>query len=181
MHISHKGYTLAETLVTILIIGVLSAVTLPILQKTVDNKLETMRIKCMYIIEQTIAQMLDDDTMYPQSNMEASIGLAKINPPVKIGGRSYSGNTKFCELFASRLNMAPHTVVECKPNKKSFTTADGVDWYLPIANFSTKQKIKFDVNGEDEDPNCTYNETTCPKPDIFEYYISPMGKITEEL
>lgn len=176
---NNKGYTLAETLLTILIIGILAAVTLPILQKSMGNKLETMRIKTMYIIEQTVAQMLDDDTMYPQSNMESSIGLANTNA-VKINGITYQGNTKFCELFASRITKAPHSAVNCKVNEKTFTSADGVDWYLPVSNFATKQMIKFDVNGADEDPNCTYHETNCPKPDIFEYYISPMGKITEE-
>ena len=180
MHISHKGYTLAETLVTILIIGVLSAVTLPILQKAAGNKLETMRIKCMYILEQTVSQMLADDVMYPQSNSSPSIGLANTKE-ITFNGVKYEGNTKFCELFASRINKMHNSVTNCRANEKSFTSADGVDWYLPIANFSTKQKIKFDVNGENEDPNCTYNETTCPKPDIFEYYISPLGKITEEL
>ncbi len=176
---NNKGYTLAETLLTILIIGILAAVTLPTIQKSMGNKLETMRIKTMYIIEQTVTQMLDDDTMYPQSNMEASIGLANTNA-VKINGITYQGNTKFCELFASRITKAPSSPTNCTANAKTFTSADGVDWYLPVSNFSTKQMIKFDVNGAEEDPNCTYNADNCPKPDIFEYYISPMGKITEE-
>ena len=109
MHISHKGYTLAETLVTILIIGVLSAVTLPILQKAAGNKLETMRIKCMYILEQTVSQMLADDVMYPQSNSSPSIGLANTKE-ITFNGVKYEGNTKFCELFASRINKMHNSV-----------------------------------------------------------------------
>ena len=173
---SRGGYTLAETLITIMIVGVLSAVVLPILQKATGNKFETMRRKCVLTMEQTVDQMLDDDTMYPQSNMEASIGLAKTTA-VRISGVTYQGNTKFCELFASRLNMAPHTKIECEPNKKTFTTADGVDWYLPVANFSTKQKIRIDVNGKAEDPNCSPIDADCEKADLFTFYITPMGKI----
>lgn len=173
------GYTLAETLITLLIIGIIAAVTLPSLQKTTGNKFEAMRIKCAYILEQTIDQMLDDDTLYPQSNSEASIGLAKTTA-VKVAGVTYQGNTKFCEIFASRITKGPHSTVDCSnSNKKTFTSADGVDWYLPISNFNDKVLIHFDVNGQDEDPNCALhgNEDSCPKPDLFSYYLTPLGKL----
>ena len=172
-----SGFTLAETLLTILIIGIIAATTLPTLQKATGNKFETMKTKCVYIMEQTVAQMLDDDTLYPQSNTEPSIGLANTDA-VKVNGITYLGNKKFCELFASKMTKAPHSGTNCSVNQKSFTSADGVDWYLPITLFTGERDlIKIDVNGKDEDPNCKYNETSCPKPDIFEFYITPMGKI----
>ena len=172
------GFTLAETLLTILIIGIIAATTLPTLQKATGNKFEAMRTKCLYQIEQTVAQMLDDDTLYPQSNNGFSKGFA-VTKEVKLNGVKYSGNTKFCEIFASRFTKAPHSTVNCSVNAKTFTSADGVDWYLPVSNFTgTREIIKFDVNGSANEPNCkTYHETNCPKPDIFEYYITPLGKI----
>lgn len=173
------GYTLAETLVTLLIIGIIAAATLPTLQKTTGNKFETMRIKCAYILEQTITQMLDDDTLYPQSNTEVSKGLASTSS-VKVAGVTYQGNSKFCEIFASKMKKSPHSAVDCSnSNKKAFTSADGVDWYLPISNFNNKVLIHFDVNGKEEDPNCAShgNEDSCPKPDLFSYYLTPLGKL----
>lgn len=174
----HYGFTLAETLLTIMIVGILAAVTMPTLQKAVGNKFDTMRSKCVYQIEQTVAQMLDDDTLYPQSNSEPSKGFANVDA-AKINGVTYKGNTKFCEFFASRFTKAPHTNVNCTKNKKTFTSADGVDWYLPVSSFTgAREIIKIDVNGSDEEPNCqTFNEETCPKPDIFEFYITPFGKL----
>lgn len=170
------GFTLAETLLTIMIIGVIAAATLPTLQKAHANKFEAMRTKCLFQIEQTVAQMLDDDVLYPQSNNGFSKGLA-VTKEVKVNGVKYGGNKKFCEFFASKFNKAPNSRVNCSVGAKTFTSADGVDWYLPVSNFTgTREIIKFDVNGFGNDPDCKAGPN-CPKPDIFEYYITPLGKI----
>lgn len=171
------GFTLAETLLTILIIGIIAAATLPTVQKSLGDKNETMKTKCVYIMEQTIAQMLDDDTLYPQSNTMPSVGFKNTNT-VRVGADTFGGNTKFCAIFASKIAKAPSSRTNCVANSKTFTSADGVDWYLPVSNFTgTREFIKIDVNGGEEDPNCKYHATNCTKPDIFEFYLTPMGKL----
>lgn len=180
-----SGYTLAEVLIVIAIIGVISAMTLPTLQKATGNKFESMKIKCFYIIEQTVTQMLDDDTMYPQSNRTAATGLevrrnsdGSVKKLIVNGIEYIEDNTKFCKLFASKITKALNSPVKCEANKKTFTSSDGVDWYLPISNFEDdKSLVIFDVNGKEE-PNCSYDEETCPKADVYGYYISKMGKLS---
>ncbi|HIS37863.1 TPA: hypothetical protein IAC10_14765, partial [Candidatus Scatousia excrementigallinarum] len=49
-------------LITIAIIGILAAVLLPIVQKAQPDKLEAMRRKSYYILEQTVNRMKTDDS-----------------------------------------------------------------------------------------------------------------------
>ena len=49
--------------------------------------------------------------------------------------------------------------------KIDFTTIDSMDW--TISNYT----ITVDLNGEDA-PNCTYQKTSCKKPDQFQFIVN---------
>lgn len=177
-YLAAKGFTLAEMLVTIAIVGILAAVILPTVQKAQPNKLESLRRKSYYILEQTVSQMFDDDTMYRERKDSNSFGFRNTER-IKLNGRTYEGDKKFCELFASTMNKRPNQSVQCINNQKTYSAADNVDWYLPVTDFGLGYgEVKFDVNGISE-PNCEYNAQTCPQPDTFRYYVLADGRITE--
>lgn len=174
-----QGFTLSEVLITMLIIGIIAAVTVPAVQKAMPDKLEAMRRKTYYILENTVSQMAADDTMYPAKS-DGTVGFQNIDE-VKIDGKTYKNNTKFCELFATRLTKRTDSVTNCTADRKTFSSADNVDWYLPVTNFADGYaEVKFDVNGAQNEPNCEYNAETCEKPDTFKYYILSSGRIVEE-
>lgn len=68
-------------------------------------------------------------------------------------------------------------------NKVSFSTADGIDWFLP-PTFSSgtfasgKEIIGVDINGIDEPPNCL--DGSCKNPDRFYIYVAKDGKVSVE-
>ncbi len=123
--------------------------------------------------------MKTDDSMYREREDGEKQGFRNTET-IKLEGKSYGGSTKFCELFARSLTKRANIPVKCAPKQKTFTSADNVDWYLPVTEFKENYaEIKFDVNGKAE-PNCEYNAKSCPKPDTFKYYVNAYGKLVEE-
>ena len=171
-----RGISLAEMLLALAIVGILAAILMPVLKSSQPDKMEMLHKKASYIVEHVVADIAFDEDLYPPTTTKT--GLGSIGA-VKVDGVTYAGEEKFCELFASRVNKMPGSVTNCAAGKKTFTSVEGIDWYLPVANFDGSkpyEEIKFDVNGS-KAPNCTYDENTCPEPDTFVYYIKPTGKL----
>lgn len=170
------GISLAEMLLALAILGILAAILMPVLKSAQPDKLEALHKKGNYIVEHVVADIAFDEDLYPPT--QTKTGLGSIGA-VTVDGVTYAGEEKFCELFASRVNKAPGSTTNCSANKKTFTSIEGIDWYLPISTFDGSkpyEEIKFDVNGA-QGPNCRYDEASCPHPDTFIYYIKPTGKL----
>jgi hypothetical protein len=99
-----------------------------------------------------------------------------------IEGENPSGKSKFCKVFASFVNTAG--TIDCSQGGTgaSFSTLDGIDWYFPpkttAGTFSSKEKIKVDVNGSANLPNCEDGASNCKNPDIFIIEVADTGKIS---
>lgn len=161
-----KGFTLAESMITIVIVAILAAVTIPLLNKSKPDQNDLMHKKATYIVERVVNELVTDEFLYP-NNSELN-GLGNLSP-VAVNGVTHQGPTKFCTLFASRLNRAAGSEIDCTPGKKSVRSVEGIDWYLPIATFEGAQVLRVDVNG-DEAPNCT-ESAACKRPDQFQYQL----------
>ncbi len=202
-----KGFTLAEMLIALAVIGVIAAITMPLLHKIIPTKEDTTKKKADYLVQQIVNQLYDDDIMYPKTK-EFTVGFqntekATIFNPATKKLDDYEGNTKFCELFASRMVVASGSgpiVCENQINesgttlargKRSFTAKDGIEWYLPVTDFKKgAAEIMVDVNGP-EGKNCVEGEKykdalgvehTCSAKDAdrFIYFIKTNGTISLE-
>ena len=169
------GYTLAEVLVIIGVLGVIAAISLPTLVKHIPSKEEELHKKATYQIEQAVAQMYDDTSMYfrkPGFENQAFRNTDK----VIFGGQEYGGqtgevdednkrNTKFCKLFITKFNSAgPNNCNGADAATLTFRTMDGIEWYIPRTNFNnvgvasangSAAMIKIDVNGSESGSNCS--------------------------
>lgn len=173
-----RAFTMAELLLALVIIGVIAAVTLPMLGKSMPSKEETIHKKMSYIVEQVAAQLYDDDIMYAKKSDLFSQGFQNTDK-VTINNVDYEGDTKFCELFASKFNKISQNVV-CEDDKKSFVSTDNVAWYLPVTDFKEgSAEIMIDVN-DTLGSNCLKDSADCKRPDRFKYYIKPNGTVTFE-
>lgn len=199
----NTGFTLAETLVTIGILSIIAAVTLPLINNIRPNQEQILLKKVYYLIGRNVTELVNDDDFYRDTGEDATAGFANTEA-VKYHGSTYgsdaggdNGNKKFCELFAAKMNVKDN--ISCDPNidlassmqkgkapSGHFTTADGMVWLMPISNFSNKQSIYIDVNGE-KGPNCfseyAYqmpSEYRCDEgngPDRFEINVDKYGKL----
>ena len=199
-----KGFTLTEMLIAIGVIGVIAAITIPILLKNIPSQKESTKKKADYLVEQIVNQLYDDDIMYPKTK-ELTVGFqntekATILDPASHKLVDYEGDTKFCKLFASRMVLASGSKIVCENErsedtshlargKKSFTAKDGIEWYLPVTSFAQgAAEIMVDVNGPDG-KNCVEDEKykdalglehTCTAKDAdrFIYYVKTNGTIS---
>lgn len=186
-----RAFTLAEVMITIGVIGVLAAILIPAIMNLQPDPNRIMFKKAYYITERVVNDIVNDISLYPDSDTTPDF----INEDsVTVGGKAYSGTSKFCELFARKVNTAGTvscTSAKSTPasgstglNSGNFVSNDGVTWHIPIQSFTTTTPIVItvDTNGTSakttKSPNCTYNATTCKKPDQFQISVEYDGKIT---
>lgn len=175
------AFTLAEVLIAIALLGTIAAITMPMIKNAIPNKYEAMHKKADYALEHTVAEIVNDDYLYgpqkvtspdpadPTKTITNTIYGLKNTYAVNVGGTNYSGNTKFCELFASKFSKYPGTTVRCNvastqlgfsnDNKTpTFTSSDGIQWLIQRSDFNNSIVIAFRVSTENDNnaPHCAY-------------------------
>ena len=214
-----KGYTLAEALITLAVLGALAAISMPMLHNVLPDKYDAMYKKASFALENTTSIIVNDDYLYtptksytlgcvkedngkctvsassttccikdnhcvPAVSTCSSYGIAdgtyktdvvygvQNTQAVDVDGVSYSGNKKFCQLFARRFNLYPNTKVRCHEFRNvkfyndggspTFISSDGIQWLVPVSDFKTNQPIAFKVAHKDDTnaTNCAYLPST---------------------
>ena len=134
-----KGFTLTELMVAMGVSGILVAVVTPAIMKTRPNKNKMMIKKSFYTAEQFVSTLINDERLYPDMKEICDRGAVEGEDPTKVycafgfdydnsvryEGETYAGNTKFTDLFVSRLNVK----TEDETNHIYYTT-DGIKWDL---------------------------------------------------
>lgn len=165
--LDRKGFTLAETLVAAVLIGILAIVLIPILNKSSPDKDRVVLRKTYTTLAQAVTTMINDDTNY----LDPVKGFNNTTPTSNIiSGTTYYN--KFCYFLADLLNTVGST--SCPTDSQSgmrpdsvFHTTDGVYWYMylggndsapntqfPISFSSYGTYIIVDVNGPQKGSNC---------------------------
>lgn len=141
---TYKGFTLAETIITLLIIGVVAAITIPALIKSMPSNNKVMFKKAYNTLSQGVNNLINDDVNYPSTQTGAlwDSGTSSYSgATVSLGfnfdnGANYGdigkGYLKFCDLLSNQLNTVG--TVNCDnpvgTGWGSFTTSDGVLWQI---------------------------------------------------
>lgn len=201
----NKGFTLAETLITLGIIGIITALILPAINNLRPDKNKVAYLKAYDTIASTIKNLASDSSIYPvckDVDTDNSVNcsqypLFNTNKPISDKyNDEYKGEGKLCSLMALALGVATDNV-DCKPDaytfdisdytdkfsEPSFTTSNGMIWRIVPAVATTaaggsasfQNDIYIDVNG-DERPNCIYSDN-CKSPDIFKFIVSADGNV----
>ena len=155
----NKAFSLAELMVALSIMAVISAILIPSLTKVLPND-NKYKLKAAYsILSNTVNELINDGELYPNGNFQnASSGY-------------------FCNNFANKLNTTYTDGCSKSPSTPApldIITTNGMRWY-GVKNGSnyastTPNSIIVDINGEagpDE-----------PDDDWFEFQITKFGKIS---
>lgn len=157
-----KGLTMAEVLVTLVILGTLTALTIPVM-KTLMNNNDVLYKSAFQLTEKVVADLTQNLALYPSGDL------------------STPSANNFCTNFATRMNTIG--TVDCTVNATiasgipSFTTTNGMKWYfsaLANPNFTVDPiTIWVDINGT-KPPNSNTDDNK----DILKIYVYKTGKVT---
>lgn len=172
-----KGFTLAEVLITLAVVGVLASLLIPSLKGLTPDKNKVMFKKAYSTLENVISTLVSDETYYPSSetgtNTDDSTTVSKgFNFTLKDSTPSYYTSNKFCYLLTNALNTLG--TVTCPAysaySDAYFTTSDGIVWSIdypasgtdsapdtqfPLSYSSYSTRIVFDVDGASTGDNCS--------------------------
>lgn len=132
-----KGFTIAEIFIALAIVGVLTVVLFPVIQRSTPDQNRIMFRKTFNALSQAVSNMSFDDINYPES-VKGTITDTGQSVPEGFNNQSgtYTAGTKFCTLLADQFNtigtVTCGSTVTCNSVATagwgSFTTSDGVDW-----------------------------------------------------
>lgn len=154
-----KGFTLAELLISLAVVGVVAALTLPGVINSMPNKEKASYLKAHNTVTNVVAELIDDSSLYfPtfDANGEPNcIGFDCSAAPMQEAidslpnfGTNYSGNNKFGLLFAAKVNRIANPSVN--GNRVSFTTTDHIPWSI------VKNDSDYDISVTINSQNFTF-------------------------
>jgi len=163
-----KGFSYGEMLMTIVIIGVISAITIPIISQTINDNIKPLYKSAFMNVETVVNELINDVSIYPSGEF---------------------ANNTFCSNFFAKVNtigavQCTESFVSSPPDFPNAVTTNGMKWYYMDDRFDdscpdgeTGQclKIQVDVNG-----SSGANTTLGDDKDILDIYIFQSGKVTVE-
>ena len=194
-----RGFTLAEVLISLAIVAIISAIMLPLVNKFKPDTNKIMYLKTYDSIVEAVRFAGNSTLIYSPvdaaGNRFEEIPFANTDAVTLSDGTAIVGGpAKFCAVMANSLNLDNSNNFACSAASAtdfwnnyndstaffniSFTAANGVQFVILSekgAN-SYRSDIYFDVNGNKE-PNCIYNSNTCDKPDRFKLTVNARGQI----
>lgn len=108
--IKKHGFTLAETLITLGIIGVVAALTIPIANSLKPDENKIFYLKAFDTLTQTVQELVSNTQIFPicrRDNLNCSrfplFNMDQTTIVAKYNKAKYSGTAKFCNLLADSL------------------------------------------------------------------------------
>lgn len=163
-----KGFSLAELMVALVVLGILAAILIPAMTSTAPDSDRVMFKKAYNTLENAVAELINDDVNYPGTVLGNDVNGTSV-----MRGFNYTDiatspsipadQTKFCYLLSEKLNTIGQ--VDCRTDAiRSFTTSDGIIWRVfsqdNLNPFPLRPEaaavgtyVTVDVNGTKE-PNC---------------------------
>ena len=185
------GYTLAEILIAIAVVGVIAGLLLPMVGKIRPDMNKMLFLQTYDSIVQVTSKLASDERYYNPADPEwdySKYPLLDTATKYKFNGKEYDTNKKYCELLAIGLNAEsnscngnPNQVTEYS-SPATFETPNGVRYWVNTdisvntdGSKSYQTDIYFDVDGA-EGNNCTY-ATSCTQPDRYRLLVSAEGEV----
>ncbi len=188
-----KGFTLQELLITVGIVGIISAALVPAIVRMIPNHNKMMYLKAYNVLAKNVSEIINDDSLYYNDNNCTGLDCVAI-PTVNDRGipqslESYIGNSieqytknsgsfdnaaqKFAVLFSYNLNRSEDLTSEDGAYK--FMTTDGIEWEIKMVQNSNNLKIIIDVDPKKEGGFVTDN---VKDPDKFSFTLSNIGTLS---
>lgn len=192
-----QGYTLAEILVAIGIVGVIAALMLPIFNKIQPDQEKAMYLKAYKALNAAVTAVAADKTIYPSFGVNNDSRDYSVNPlyntrAVKSLDRGIdlpAGPEKFGRALAWAFNgnlngnynaAVAYTGAANSNFVPTFTLPNGMQFMVTTTmNINTpfySSEIWVDLDGDRKGRNCSIS--TCETPDRFKFVVAANGAMT---
>lgn len=187
-----QGYTLAEVLITLGIIGILAAIMIPLANKFRPDTTKVAYLTTYDSLVTALNGIVNDTTLYPGLNTKRPLVNTSA---VEIDGiQIAAGANKLCRILNETLRSEANNIDfkinnACSDNyidanfnatkdfSRDFTAKNGAQFKVGrVFHTYYETDIYVDING-DEGNNCIYDAETCPNPDRFKFFVGANGKI----
>ena len=149
-----KAFSLAELMVTLVIMGILASIMIPTIKNFIPDKNKAAFKKAYYVAERVIYDMVTDESLYPSSGTYKGFDNLE---EVRFDGFEHSGIWKFMSLFTHHVNHVEvnSTYTFQMPNdgeigNPNLITSDGIAWYIPSCDFAGFQVEGISSDWTDE-------------------------------
>lgn len=199
------GFTLSELLAALAIIGVVSAITTPMVSGILPDKNKVNVLRVYKLVNDLNRDMLSNNGLYFQSGevdedgdpINQCIGIACQEQPVDPNFSDLAGangDSKYAILLSRHLEMVPphEGVYGLRGQFFMFETVDGILWGVrgPRVNndpgnagsesnpLDHSYQLMVDFDRKPNSPNCSFDEARCDKPDRFLFEVNTRGYLT---
>lgn len=163
------GFTLAEILLSMTIIGIVAALTAPTLINMMPNKEKVMTLKYAKLISEINADLLNNRSLYVEGAFKNT--GEPLDPEfwslLSSSEKQKLKMNKYGYLLKKNLEVADEGPLTAETF--AFKTADGYQWNITCRN-QVPKVITIDMNGSLEGPN-KYGSANVKNPDKFSFLI----------
>lgn len=175
-----NGFTLSEIIIALGVIGVVAAITTPILSGLMPDKDKVAVLKTYKIINDVNEEILNTKSWLINNNINnGCVDLACIEAPqFEIGNaannaeRNMFRNHPYEALFSRNLETIDTPVYNPANRVVTFQTSDGHTWNIRNLN-NGRYAIGVYINPDKQ--QCTYSNN-CQKPGEFSFVVNEQGK-----
>ena len=147
------GFTLAEVLITLVIVGVIAAMTIPtLMNKTNHSELKAGFNKALSVSSQVIQKMKHElgDIIYDPEN-DTAVGFR--NKFMKYLVVTCDNNCVNPNKYKNHANLSDSKMQNVLNSNTCFITQDGMVFWIMQGNPSNQLFVTIDVNGHHKGPN----------------------------
>lgn len=152
---NRRGFTMVEVLLSMVVIGVVAAVLIPIISQLIPNQNKAMFKTGYSELNTAITNMINDEDNYPSTAMANNSDAIRVPRGFNNTAATINGTVnKFCYFLSQELNAVPSSVY-CPPATGSamagwsagqagtFRTSDGISWTLYFRDSDAQQNTQF--------------------------------------
>lgn len=184
-----KGFTLAEILVALGVIGIIAAMVIPSIHSSMPDKDKGKVLKAYKLLNEINSEIFSDPSLYMLNDNCAQNVLYCIDKPLDKdvntthNNNNYEGLNKYPYLLAENMNLS--VPISTSSSNYTFTTADGLGWTLvskaaSVAGISGAVPAFYTVTIDVGNPKrqaCVYS-TSCTNPGRFQFRVQSNGSVT---
>lgn len=173
------GFTLAEMIIAIAVVGVLAAASVPLVNSIIPDREKVQVLKAYKQLKSINQEIISNPSIYDPNDQQRQGFLNTDRPlgwtPNNINDLAdfINNNSKYSAILADYLKAEDYNYDNAN-NNGSFTTPDGMLWIVEDEDngiisitIDTKNIINNENNNADNTPNCSYGEQNCNSPDRF--------------